>query len=117
KRRPRGHFPRPPRLRPTSRHLWFRRSGQKDVVIFILAGVVDGCAGIEPSEPRTSWAIVEYAGIGAIVRQRAGKRRARHKFARKPNSFANWSRLKLEPRQIGGVKGKGQSANIPGTED
>ena len=68
------------------------------IVIFILAGVVHGCAGIKASEPGVSRAVVEQAGIGAIVGQRAGKRGTPNKFTRKPNSFANRSRLKFKAR-------------------
>jgi hypothetical protein len=60
---PLTHFPRPPRQRPTSRHLWFRRLGQSLIDVLILAGVMHGCTRIEPSEPRVCRAIVERAKV------------------------------------------------------
>src|SRR5262249_35621721 len=110
---PLADFPGPPRTRPTSRRLWFgwlRGSGgiggQGDIQVFILAGVVHRCARIKSSEPRLSRAVVEQARIGAVMRQRARKRRATHKSTRNTNAFANWSRLELKSRQVGSVNGE-----------
>src|SRR5438552_1495337 len=78
---------------------------------------MDGRANIEASQPSIGRAVIEGADKGSIMWQRAGKREAVHKFARKTNSFANRGRLKLKPREIGAVEGKGKSAKIATTKD
>ena len=50
-----------------------RRASQTDIVIFVLAGVVDYRADIQTLHPRISWAVVEKTEIGAIPWQRAGQ--------------------------------------------
>src|SRR5207249_11702881 len=91
---------------------------QIDIIILILPGVVDGRANIEAGEPRLSRAVIERADKGSIMWQRTTKVESeRHKFTRKTNSFANRGRLKLKPREIGAVEGKGKSPKIPTTKD
>src|SRR4029077_4399017 len=85
--------------------------------MLILPGVVDRRANIEASEPGVSRAVVERADKGSIVRQRAGKREAIDKLTGKTKSLANRGRLKLKSREIGAVKGKGESAKIATTKD
>ena len=78
---------------------------------------MDGPAKIEASEPRIRRTVIEGADKGSSVWQRARKREALHKSTRKTNSFANWSRLKLEPREISAIEGKGKSAKIAMIKD
>src|SRR5438067_3069015 len=91
-------------------------SDQIDIIILILPGVVDGRAKIETSKPRPSRAVIEGADKSSIVWQRAGKGETVHKSTRKTNSFANRGRLKLKPREVGAIEGKGKSAKIAVTE-
>src|SRR5438477_11955502 len=92
-------------------------SGQVDIIIMILPGVVEGRAKIETSKPRPSRAVIERADKGSIMWQRAGKREAVHKTTRKTNSFGNRGRLKLKPREIGAIERKGKSAKIATIKD
>src|SRR5206468_1922208 len=92
-------------------------SRQIDIVIFVLAGDVKRGATIETSQPGVSRPVVERADKGSIMWQRACKREAEHKFTRKTNSLANRGRLKLKPREIGAVEGKGKPAKIATTKD
>ena len=89
---------------------------QGDIVILILAGVVNGRANIEASEPGVSRAVPERAGKGSSMRQRAGKVGKKHIRTREPKSVAVGTYLKLKPRQIGSVEGKGKSAKIATTK-
>ena len=93
-------------------------SDQIDIIILILPGVVDGRASIETSEPGIGRAVIERADKGSIMWQRAGKReKPLTNSPERPNSFANRGRLKLKPREIGAVEGKGKSPKIATTKD
>ena len=50
---------------------------QTEIVIFVLAGVVDYRANIQTLHPRVGWAVVEQTEIGAIPWQRAGQGESR----------------------------------------
>src|SRR5207248_8414571 len=94
------------------------KSDQIDIIILILPGVVDGRSKIETSKPGPSRPVVEAAGKSASVGQRPGKRHARgHKLTRKTKLVAKRRRLKLKPREIGAIEGKGKSAKIATTKD
>ena len=72
--------------------------GQTEIVIFVLAGVVDYRADIQTLHPRISWAVVEQTEIGAIPWQRAGQGESRrYDFARDTEPFCIRRNLKLSP--------------------
>ncbi len=56
-----------------------------DIVILILAGVVNGRANIEAGEPGSRRAVLERAGKGSIMWQRAGKGRYNKYEPESPN--------------------------------
>ena len=71
---------------------------QTDIVIFVLAGVVDYRANIQTLHPRISWAVVEQTEIGAAPWQRAGQGESwRYDFARDTKPFCIRRNLKLSP--------------------
>src|SRR5205807_5997075 len=76
---------------------------QVEIIILILAGVVNGRANIEAGEPGASRAVPERAGKGSSVRQRASQGREKHIRTREPKSVTVGTYLKLEPGQIGPV--------------
>ena len=71
-------------------------SCQTEIVIFVLAGVVDYCANIQTLHPRIGWAVVEQTEIGAAPWQRAGQGKSRrYDFARDTKPFCIRQDLKL----------------------
>jgi hypothetical protein len=63
---------------------------ETDIVIFVLADVVDYRANIQTLHPRISRAIVEQTEIGPIPWQRAGKGESRrNKLARDTEPFVS----------------------------
>src|SRR6516162_3378199 len=69
-----------------------------DIVIFVLAGVVDYCANIQTLHPCISRAIVEKARIGAVPWQRTGQGESRRdKLTRDTEPFCIRQNLKLSP--------------------
>src|SRR5207244_4844118 len=110
-RRPRGHFPCTERKRSgvsprtaSSRHIYFRRSCETDIVIFVLAGVVDYRANIKTSQPCVDRAVVEQTEIGPIPWQRTSQSESRrNKLARDAEPFCIRPNLKLTPGSPGAV--------------
>ena len=71
---------------------------QTEIVIFVLAGVVDYRANIQTLHPRISWAVVEQTEIGSIPWQRPGQGKSwRYHFARDAKPFCIRGDLKLSP--------------------
>src|SRR4029079_15812705 len=68
-------------------------------------------------EPGIGRAVIERTHKSSSVRQRAAKRGEQRKFTRNTKLVAKRGRLKLKPREIGAVEGKGKSAKIATTKD
>ena len=72
--------------------------GQTEIVIFVLAGVVDYRADIQTLHPRISRAIVEQTEIGAIPWQRAGQGESRrYNFARDTETVLYQAKSEAQP--------------------
>ena len=69
-----------------------------EIVIFVLAGVVDHRANIQTLHPRIGWAVIEQTEIGAAPWQRTGQGESRrYDFARDTKSFCSQAKSEAPP--------------------